>query len=332
MFRKFNIKTLAIVFVVLLGMLLVTKLLDSQKGERTFKSDLVNIDSAASATIGNILLYPQAENHAEIKFTYNGSNRWEVQRGSIKAEADTNSVKELLRNITQLKSQQLTSNDKNTWKEYSVNDSLGTRIKILSKDNDVMADIVIGRFSYNQMARSGSTYVRLYGENEVYSVEGFLAMSVNQKFEQWRVRTIVSSKYENWNKVSFQYPADSGFVITKQNKKWMIDTVKCDSAKTAQYLNRLANLSSTGFVDAFNNNGKKAAYILKIEGDNQPSPITVQAYEADAVNKYVINSSMNPETYYSGTRENLFENLFTSKSKLLPPDTLSNQKQIKKKK
>jgi len=330
MFRKFNIKTLGVVFVILLVILLISRLFESKQGERTFKDELVNIDSTAMTNIGTILLYPQAENHAEIKFTLAGNNNWDVQKGNIKAKADSNSLKGLLGNILHLKSQQLASNDKNTWKDFSVNDSLGTRVKILNKDNEVMADVVVGRFSFNQQARSGSTYVRLYNEDEVYSVEGFLAMNCNQKFEQWRIKTIISGKYETWNKVTLQYPADSGFVLTKKDKKWMMDTAKCDSAKTAQYLSRLAYLNSTGFVDTFKNSVKQAAFTIKIEGSDQP--ITVQAYQGDKPSEYIINSSMNPDIYFTGSFGNVFETLFPSRAKLLPAAPVTPEKNVKKKK
>lgn len=318
MFRKFNSKTLFIVFAALLTLLLISKFFEQKQGERTFKSDLVDIDSATALSINSILIYPQAENHAELKLTNTGAGKWQIQKGDIQARADSNSVKNLLLNITRLKSQQLVSNDKNNWKDFSVNDSLGTRVKILDKENEPLADVVIGRFSFNQNTRKGSTYVRIYGEDEVYSVEGFLSMSINQKFDQWRIKTIVSGRHENWNKLTFQYPADTGFVLTKENNKWKADTAMCDSVKTGQYLSRLANLSNSNFIDDFDPAGKSPVYTLKIEGNDPASPITLKAYP-DPVRIFILSSSMNPDSYFGWN--SMIGDLFPARNSLT---TLSN--------
>ena len=71
MFRKINNKILVTVFVVLLAIVVVVELMDSRKGNRTFKNDLVDV-SADNVT--SIEIYPKAINGKLLKIYKENDN------------------------------------------------------------------------------------------------------------------------------------------------------------------------------------------------------------------------------------------------------------------
>lgn len=313
MLKKFNTKTLAVILIALASIVVLTKFFDDKQSGRTFKEELVNIDTSFVTTI---LIYPQSDQHAEMKLMKSGE-QWTVSKADIASEADTSYVRNLLSTLAQIKPQRLAATEKAKWKEYNTDDSLGTRVKFLS-DNDVLLDIVIGKFSYNQMSRSGISYLRLYDEDEIYAVEGFIPMTVNQPFNEWRNKNLLRGQKEDWTKLSFSYP-DSSFSLIKENEKWTWGTPSTgdtstmpDSNKVARYLNELSFLSSSAFADHYSPSASPVL-LLTIEGNNMGSPVTLRAFSADTANQYIIHSSYNPNAYFSAAKGNLTQRIFKNR-------------------
>lgn len=307
MFKKLNTKTLIIALVVLGAIVLINKLYLSKKSESTFRAEFVKIDTSL---VNKILIYPRAEQGKEIKISKNGS-AWEVEKEKMKVPADTNAIHGLLASFAEMKSIALAGEDKSAWKDFQVTDSAGTRIKIFTTDNQTY-DMVIGKFGYNQQTQSGITYIRHADEEAVYTVSGFLSFSVNQGFNTWRRKTFLSGNKDNWTSLTFSYPADSSFTLTKQGASWAIDGMATDSAKTEQYLAQAANMQSSGFVDGYLP-GPPAVYSLTINGNNIPAPINVQAYPADSTQKFILRSSQNPDAYFSEAQSSIVSRLFKGK-------------------
>ncbi|TAL62331.1 MAG: DUF4340 domain-containing protein [Bacteroidetes bacterium] len=321
MFRKLNIKILLSILLALIGVIVLVFMLDEKKGGRTIREELVRLDSAS---VTSILLYPQSDKHAEIKFFKEGA-RWKVQKEKIMAEADSNGVRNLINTFKLIKPQRLASSEKSKWKDYSTDDSLGTRVKFFSGDK-LYADVVVGKFSYNNNTRLGISYLRLYNEEGVYAVDGFIPMEVNQPFNQWRNKLVFKGEKNNFTKLTFNYPADSGFVLQKENGKWKADTAFADSAKVDQYLNTISYASSTSFADACKETSPIMA--LSIEGNNM-NRATIGAFLSDSIQRFILHSSNNPEAYFSAGNEKIDEKFFKGKNYFLP--IVIKEKSVKKK-
>lgn len=343
MLKKLNTKTLVIIFTSLVVIIFITKIFDDKKGGRTFKEELVNIDTSF---VNVVLVYPNSEQHKEIKLTKNVES-WTVQRETISSEADTSYVRNLLGTFSLVKPQRLAATEESKWKEYNVDDSLGTRVKFLSGEK-VLLDIVVGKFSFNNMTRSGISYLRLSGEEDVYAVDGFIPMAVNQPFNEWRNKSIFKGNKEDWTKISFSYPGSS-FILLKDNGKWELrperfaaiaagvvaepvrsemEGLIIDSNKVDQYLNELANLSSSSFVDNYSPSSSPAMW-LTIEGNNMAAPVTIKAFPSDSINQFIINSSFNTNAYFSAAKGNLTGRIFKKLpdfQKELPMEDLKGKK------
>ena len=291
------------------GILAINKYLQSKNGESTFHEEFVKIDSSA---VTQILIYPKAEKGKEIKIT-KAAKGWDLQNDKIKTVADSNAVLGLLANFSNIKSQSLAAENKSGWNDLQVTDTSGSRIKITTKDNQTY-DIIVGKFGYNPATRGGVTYIRHANEEAVYAVEGYLAFTVSQGFNAWRNKTFIRGNKNNWSSLTFNYPGDSSFVLSKQNNMWTVNGEPADSTKTIQYLTELANTQSSSFVDQYTP-ASTPVFTLTISGNNQSSPITVLAYPADSVQKYILHSNLNPEVYFSEAQSRLTDRIFVGKQK-----------------
>ena len=308
MFKKLNTTKLIIILAVLGGLVLFNKLYHEKKSESTFRDVFVKIDTSI---VTEIKIYPQAEKGKEIKITKNGSH-WELQNEKIKTAADSNAVRGLLASFAEMKSLSLGGTDKSSWKDLQVTDSAGTRIIFTTADNKTY-NMIIGKFGYNNETRQGNTYIRHADEEAVYSVEGFLSFSVNQGFNSWRNKVLVHGDKNNWTQLTFTYPADSSFILSKQGSAWTANGEPADSAKAEQYLSGLANMQSAGFADNYSPSSTPV-FTLSISVNNQPAPITVQAYPADSTQKLIFHSSLNTDAYFSEGQSNVMSRLFVGRT------------------
>src|SRR5205085_580959 len=151
---------------------------------------------------------------------------------------------------------------------------------------------VIGKFEYG--GGNGMTYIRHSDEDEVYAVSGYLSFGVNQPFNSWRNKVFVNGNKENWTSVTFTYPGDSSFVLNKSGNMWLVNGEKADSSKATQFINQLSTLQSTGFADGYVPSSTPL-YSVSIGGNNLLTPINIQAFPADTIQKLILHSSLNPD-------------------------------------
>ena len=306
MFRKINYKILVTVFVVLLALVVLVELLDSKKGNRTFKSDLVEV---LADEVSSIELYPRVENGTKIRL-FKENDEWRVESEGKSFKADQASAGRMISELNSIKPKSVVATSKDRWENFEVSDSLGTRVKLLN-GSKVVADLVIGKFSFSQ-PRNMTSYVRLADEKEVYGVDGMLGMSFNRNVNSFRDRTVIKSNKTDWTKLTFSYPADSSFVLEKIGEKWMIGDMETDSAAVVQYFNSIANLNDGSFTEE--KPVIAPTHQLTIEGNNRMQKVEIKGYYTNA-ETFVYESNQNPEAYFN-SKSNA-EKVFVSVMKLI---------------
>ena len=310
MFNKISSKTLAAIFVVLLVLAAIYIYFGSSREERSFKRDIVNIDTSR---VTSISIYPKATNHKEIKI-YKEGNNWNIQlTNNHSVPADNAKIKNLIYQLSEIKANSVAAQNESKWSEFKV-DTSGTRVKVFEGNNNTL-DIILGKFSYQQ-PRTMMTYVRVKGDKNVYETDGFLEFSFNQKPDYFRNNNLVNDDESHWNRLTFTYPADSSFQMVKDTTNhWTINKIKPDSAKTYNFLRTLSHLTSSDFVDNPDESLlNKAACTLTIES-SALGAVTLSAY-IDSTN-YLIHSSRNPEAYFNGNKNNLKGKIFVGKKYFL---------------
>lgn len=322
MFNKLNLKWMAGIFVVLLLIALVLTIHD-KKGltnrNRSFKEKLTDFDSTQ---VTSLIIYPKSKKDPII---LNKEGKiWTVSSAGKKFNAEESGIKNMIASLVSLTPMRIAANDKSNWKEYEVTDSTSSRVQVFA-DKKIVADVYIGKFTYQQPKNANpytrqqgtlTSYVRVAGDNAVYALEGLLSLSFNRQASDFRNNVVIYFDTKKWNRLSFTGPAES-FNLIKQNNKWMVDGILADSVRVEKYLTTIGYLYSSNYVDQPTLENTTPEYTLDIEGVNTQNPIKIKAFKSDTTNMYLVTSSLNEGTYFSGKLSGLFDKIFVDKNSLL---------------
>lgn len=310
MFKNISQRNLLIVFGILLLLAVIFIYYDSTHEERTFRTDIVDIDTSK---VTEISIYPKATNHKEVKLLKEGKY-WRVQLENNKSfPAEASKVANMINMLGGIKASSVAAQSESKWKEFKV-DTSGTRVKVF-EGNDNTLDMTIGKFAYQQQFRSMTSYVRVKGDKNIYEVNGFLEFTFNQKPDYFRNSALVNDDFTHWRRLSFSYP-DSSFQLSKDSSgHWSINNVRPDSAKTVNYLRILSHLSGSGFIDNPDQSLlNKSTYTLTIES-SALGGITLSGYANP--NQFIIHSTQNPDAYFNGNANALWKKIFAGKKSLM---------------
>ena len=298
-----NNKTLGIIFILLLVIVLFLFFFESGKDERTFRAELVNIDTSS---VSQIIIHTKTGKNPVRIFKEGKDWNVELLNGNT-AHVTDQKINHMLQELIAIKPRRLAARGEEKWNAYQV-DSTGTRVQVYEGD-DITLDIIIGRFNYQQQPRSISTYVRLNNDTDVYEVDGFLSVTFNQNPDAYRDGTIIKGDSNTWTQLQFQYPADSSFTLLKNNNKWFINGIETDSIKTANYLRTISNFTRNNFADSVEIKKSVPDYKLSITNSNLEF-IQINGYANP--NGFTIVSSQNPDTKFDG--KTFVKTLFVEKS------------------
>jgi Domain of unknown function (DUF4340) len=316
MSKRFDNKRILYILGGLIILLALTILVKVPKERATIQEELVKIDSAR---VYKIIINPRIKEGAPFEFTRQ-NGRWSMQQGNIVAEPEKNSVQNILSEAMNIKPKSLEAVDKSKWNEFNLTDSMAIRVRFLDEKLKTLADIMIGKFTYSQVSNpyadpngngiQGTSFVRLYNEKKVYGVDGFLALSFSGKFDDYRDKSFLRLNKEDVTKISFLFPADSGFILMKKDSIWHANDHSADSLAVADYMNSLRFLNGQDIKDNFKP-AVNPLYELKIEGNNLLN-VSVKCFKSESDNEFVLNSTLNPDIYFTSKRDGIFDRLFKS--------------------
>jgi len=296
-----NNKVLFLILATLVGVFLLSKVLDSGKRTKSFNSELIAIDTA---TITSIVLHPKADNHAEVRLE-KSDNTWSVKRGSESYAADQAAVSALLPSLAETKVKRLVARSSDKWEQYEVTDSLGTRVQV-SAGTKSLADFVVGKFNFQQQPQSITSFVRKSKEDDVFVVDGFLSMSYNRGLDAWRDKSFVNVAPENITRLEMTTP-DGTITFEKTLNAWSANGKALDSLKMANYLNGFKSMKISTFDKLFED--AAPTHQLTISGNNM-SPIEVICFEGKEKGTYILNSNQHENNWAGSDAEGLFKQIF----------------------
>ncbi len=301
-------KTLLLIFLSLLVVFLASQFAFEKK-TRTFKTELIQLDTAA---ISSILLYPKGDNQEEILLKKE-NDFWVVSKGNITTKANQGAVQSILRNLALIKTKRVAAKNADKWADYEVEEASGSRVKAFAGDQ-LLEDFIVGRFNFNQQSRQGISYVRLTKGNEVYAVDGFLSMTMGQGFDAYRNKEILTVNKDALTQIAIN-TLGTTTVLQKGIADWTQDGATVDSIAINSYLTGLQSISGITFVDDFDEiqNQSLLYKTLSLEGNNIANPILVKAYrDTTRTAPYIIQSSLNEGSYFASDADGVFGKLFGS--------------------
>jgi len=308
MFNKNSNKNLWIVFAILLIAVVLIFNSESTKKERSFRKNLVSIDTSS---VSSFSIFPKSKNGLEVKFLKH-DEVWKVfDENDISYTVPDFKIKNIFGELIKIKPKRVAARSKAKWTEYQV-DSAATRVVINENGSEVL-NLIIGKFAFQQ-PRSMSTFVRIMGESDVYEVDGFLDMTFNKDVNSFRDETVIKGDPKNWNKLTFEYPADSSFNLVKVDDKWLLNGSQyLDSAITEQLLSKISRINSTDYIDNFDKSILGTVFskliIETIDGEN----LIISAYKNES--SYIISTNLNNENYFDGSK--VGSKVFTSSASFL---------------
>lgn len=297
--KKLNNKILIISFIVLLGIFVISKLFRSPSLSSNMNVSVFKIDTS---TVTEIRIHPQKDSTTELRL-FVDENHWLVAKNDIKSKVQPQQIKNLKSTIAQLKPERIVSRKKDKWKEYNVDDSTSTSVSILNEDEEILS------FKIGKEA-NGATYLRIANEDEVYAMHSTLQEQFNKSFNDWRDPSFIRLQKEKLIRISFQYPADSGFVIEKKGEEWFIENTKVDSVQIEMYLNKIGTKEHTIFSDDFKPLNSPTV-IITFRNDSNAETV-VKGWQRSFY-QWVLNSNLQPDTYFLDEGSKLANELFAGK-------------------
>lgn len=299
--KRFNNKILFILLVLLACAFVLTRVFRSPARESNLDTDALAIDTSG---IDKIVLYPMADARHEIKLTKDADG-WKVSREEKTTLANEDRIETLLAKLAALKPERIVTRKEDKWADYQVSDTTGTEVAVFAGNNE-RAKLKLGKQS------AGVTYVRKAAEDEVYAVTGSVGSAFNLKFDDWRDPSFLQLNKDEITRIAFTYPADSGFVLSRNGGAWMIDNVPADSAKTDSYLNKLKSKRITKFADDFAA-GSQPDVTIEIEAGK---PVVVKGWHISP-EKWILTSDLQPGVYFSDEGNRVAKDIFPGKESLV---------------
>ncbi len=315
MLSKNNSKILVIVLLVLLAVYAVMHF--ANNSESNMKTDLVAVDTVK---VNKIVIMPPGA--PKIVLTKDGG-QWQLFAKGETHPADKTRVKYILENLLNLKAKSVVATEEKQWKRYEVSDSLGTRIKLMN-DDKTLSDIILGKFNFIAAKNSNTalygnrpqgdmiSYVRLYNDDNVYSVDGMIKMSIGAEPDNYRNKNFVNLQPSQIKKINFTYPDTLPFILEKEDQGWKIDGQAADSAAVARYLSLFENVNGTKFAKNLDLNKTPFIGKIKIELIDAP-PVVFTAYSPDS-NKIVMHSSLNKDAWFDDDSGKLHKRFYVRPS------------------
>ncbi|MBP7496676.1 MAG: DUF4340 domain-containing protein [Bacteroidales bacterium] len=321
MYKRLNTKVLFAVFAALLVIVIIVYFLEKKKGDKNFSSNIIVIDTTK---ITSIRFFPESEHFQEIIYKKNNKN-WELFFNKKNYNPDLNTIKSILVELANIRSERIAATDKSKWKDFNVGDKQGVRV-IINEGDKVSGDFIIGKFSYSQPSnpyfQQGSvfTYIRISGDVNVHCIRGYLNMLFNNKFNEFRNKEITAIATKNLNALEFNYKADSSFSLARTGDYFAIDNNKTDSANTARFISFITRVAGSDFADDVEAKTLTNPFASLTINIKDAAPLVIKAYSTDKY-KFLLTSTHNPNTVFNDRNKELFKRIFVSKSYFISPKT-----------
>lgn len=302
--KKISNKVLIILLLVLVVLFVLNHYFRAPGLERNLPESIVRVDTAKVARV--VVRRPGATTLVLAR----QAAEWTVEQGSNKAVADRSVLSGALTSLADIEPERLVSRKKEKWNDYAVGDS--TLAVMVDVGNHDTTSFFIGKSNYG--AGGTATYLRLSGEDDVYEVGGTLNSTFSRDFSGWRSKNFLQNEKANISKLTFEYPADSGFVAEKRDSIWWVAGLRADPQMIDRYLNTWQSKNIYTFSDSIPDVDHPDATI-RAEG-----PIgalaSVKAWKKEN-GDWILESSLQPGAYFLGKHPAISRDLMIGKGALI---------------
>lgn len=305
-----KIKTLSFIVLILAGIWAVIYFWDVNSNESTISIENLHIDTAS---IDAIRFKPELNNRQELLLSRTAAG-WTITNSQKEFKADVQSVEALLSELSNLRINRMAATKPEAWAKFELTDSLGTPVSIES-GGKIILTMVVGNFDFDQQTQQPLTYIRFNEDQKSWLVNGYLPGFFNRDLASYRNKTLTKLESSQITKVTFTYPGDSSFVLSKNNGIWFKNMQAIDSTSCRNYIASLGKISSPGIIEEnINLQSLPVSHSIKIEGDGFEA-VELKAYAGHPLYPVILSSSMNQECLFKADVNKIFEQYFVSPKK-----------------
>ena len=309
-----NNRSLLITFLIILSVLLMGRVLRSKKGS-SYDPQIVALDTAKVDRIQFVSGGPAGE---EFELKRNGSE-WEAIQSDMKVKVENSNLKSILSPLADLKAKRMVSKDAAKYGEYEITDEQAGKV-IVWQGKKQVADLRLGGFRFDQVARTASSFVRKGDKPEVYLIDGFVSFGLKTRFDQFRDKKLVKVTSEDLSSIEWKDSSTRKEVIQKEDGLWHYAGMEAvDSTAFIDYLTGLVNAQGSTFSKHTSIQGLTLAEQLILYGNNMVEPTVISAYfSQDTTSAFLILSTANPEAIFTSDSAGLYKRIFTDLRQFWP--------------
>ncbi len=303
-----NNKTLALIFLALAAIYILRKTLGKPE-VRSIPEYLVQIDTSS---VDKILLTPKDKSGDPVELVKE-NGVWNASNGQKTVVANPGSIKNLLSALGEIAPKQLVSKNPERWLDYEVTPETASQVECYAGSKK-KTGFYVGRFNFDQATRTATSYMRMDDEDDIYSVDGFLSMSFNQDFSNFRDKQLTKAKSTDVERLTLTSDNDELSIEKSISGQWIDQAaMPLDSAKTANYVNTLMLTSGTEFDDDFNSDAFSPAEKLEILLNNGQT-VTFSVYEDETglQKPFILHSSDNKDAWFRSDSAGIYKRVITN--------------------
>lgn len=254
---------------------------------------------------------------------YETENGWRVRRHKTDVPASQERVKTAIEELGYLNATRLAGTGESEWQRFGVADSQVTRL-VAYTNRGIELDLLIGKFQYLQTDNAplitrappatdnkrGITYIRLTGDDKVYTAEGFFGPHLHIPFRMWRSYQVLQVDTNQLDSMQFIYPEGGSFTVATSDSGWKVGQTDVHPKGREIYLAAIANRTYNELADAFVPERPALFEVNYFLGTDET--VNLKAYEANS-GQIIIASSQNVGTYFLDREDELLDELFPPK-------------------
>ncbi len=190
----------------------------------------VTVEQLTSVEVGNVLLTATADAGWTVAATDKKEQTYAAGDGQVRA---------LLTDLAGLKASDFVTEKPERQAELEVDAAKGVVVKARTATG-VVRDVVVGKAS-----KSGGTYLRAAGSNEVFSATGGLGFQVHRALKDWRDQRIPTIAVAEVKSVQVTPASGMGFTLVKNETAWKLESPPAGFRFDAEAAQRLVNTVSS---------------------------------------------------------------------------------------
>ncbi len=317
-------KYLLLILVLTASLYFLVKFLKNDQKTQNFQDTLVSIDTA---NVDRLLI----KTSTSIVDLNKINEEWTLTLENGKhVPVLARNVLSTLYHLLDIKPSRIISKDPKKWRDYQVDDSLGTVIQVYANDKK-QVDIILGtvgiakndkqatnpyeQLELNKQQQRFFSYVRIAGDDNVYASNDFLSFHVSKSPNDYRNSQLFNLTKDSLKNMTFIYPDNSSFSLLKTDSTWSIENQIANLDSIDKFINGIVNLTSQEFEDSWRpKKDQKPVYTIIANQTNNTSQ-EIQVFQQEG--KLIFHSNNNPNNYFNDENGELQKKLIASKANFL---------------